>query len=101
VLNFSKHFATDLPAAQGHFPGDPMVPGAVLLAAAARVLEDNGILDVGYRVVSAKFLRVVRPGAHLGMCCERREGGRIMLVGEVEGKAVMKAELRCSPASMP
>ena len=56
--------AADHPAFAGHFPGDPIVPGVVLLDEALRVIDAaTGIAHCG--VAWVKFLRPVRPGASL------------------------------------
>jgi 3-hydroxymyristoyl/3-hydroxydecanoyl-(acyl carrier protein) dehydratase len=56
-------FPADHPAFPGHFPGDPMVPGALLLdEALAAVCAARGLAYESLRVGSAKFLRPVRPG---------------------------------------
>jgi 3-hydroxyacyl-[acyl-carrier-protein] dehydratase len=62
-------FAPDHPACDGHFPGDPIVPGALLLA---EVLERiAAALPLPLVVRSAKFLRPVRPGERLVVQWER------------------------------
>ena len=56
--------ATDHPAFPGHFPGQPIVPGVVLLDEAQRAVE----AALGHPVsglAMAKFLSVVRPGEAL------------------------------------
>ena len=56
-------YSPDHPAFAGHFPGNPIVPGVLLLDAAIHALgETAGPGDVGLRVESAKFVGVVRPG---------------------------------------
>ena len=55
-------FQAGHPATDGHFPGDPIIPGAVLLQAIARRLEQA---TPGLRcaeIVSAKFHTPIRPG---------------------------------------
>jgi acyl-coenzyme A synthetase/AMP-(fatty) acid ligase len=53
----------DHPAFAGHFPGFPVLPGAVLLDEALHAIGRGRGLDlVQWRVASAKFLRFVRPG---------------------------------------
>jgi 3-hydroxyacyl-[acyl-carrier-protein] dehydratase len=56
----------DHPAFAGHFPGMPILPGAVLLDEALRVIELGLALDLTqWQVASAKFLEIVRPGDEL------------------------------------
>jgi 3-hydroxyacyl-[acyl-carrier-protein] dehydratase len=58
--------AADHPAFAGHFPGMPILPGAVLLDEALRVVARNLALDLTqWQIASAKFLDSVRPGESL------------------------------------
>lgn len=58
--------AVDHPSFAGHFPGSPILPGAVLLDEALReIARARGIDLVQWRVASAKFLQVVRPDTPL------------------------------------
>jgi 3-hydroxymyristoyl/3-hydroxydecanoyl-(acyl carrier protein) dehydratase len=55
--------AADHPAFAGHFPGMPIVPGALLLDEALRIIEvDLGIDITQWQLTAAKFLEIVRPG---------------------------------------
>ena len=55
--------APDHPAFAGHFPGMPILPGAVLLDEALRIIEVDLALDLTqWQLASAKFLESVRPG---------------------------------------
>ncbi len=54
-------FAENHPAAPGHFPGNPMIPGALLLDAVIAAVAGPHC-DAAMVVRSAKFLRIVRPG---------------------------------------
>jgi 3-hydroxyacyl-[acyl-carrier-protein] dehydratase len=50
----------DHPTAAGHFPGNPIIPGAVLLDEVLSAMAAGG---AGFcRIRSAKFLQPVRPG---------------------------------------
>ena len=52
------------PTAAGHFPGDPIIPGAVLLAEILRVIAP---VEGACEVRAAKFLAPVRPGDRLSV----------------------------------
>jgi 3-hydroxymyristoyl/3-hydroxydecanoyl-(acyl carrier protein) dehydratase len=55
--------AVDHPAFAGHFPGMPVLPGAVLLDEVLHILEEALALDpVEWQITAAKFLEPVRPG---------------------------------------
>jgi 3-hydroxymyristoyl/3-hydroxydecanoyl-(acyl carrier protein) dehydratase len=69
------------PAFAGHFPGAPMVPGALLLAEALAAL---GLAGAGLEIAQAKFLHPVGPDATVEARCEDarrlelRCGGRLV-----------------------
>jgi len=68
--------AADHPAFAGHFPGEPILPGVVLLDAAldhVRRTDRHGMHRS--KILAAKFLRVVRPGDILRIGHERLDGG--------------------------
>src|SRR6185503_11232580 len=57
-----KVFPLDHPASQGHFPGNPIIPGAVLLGETAHTIAaDLAFTPALCQVRSAKFLHPVRP----------------------------------------
>lgn len=78
----------DHPSAAGHFPGNPIIPGALLLDAA---LETMGMQSAVIR--NAKFLRPIRPGTMLELrwrpsgeqlfCFECLAAGELALSGTV------------------
>jgi 3-hydroxymyristoyl/3-hydroxydecanoyl-(acyl carrier protein) dehydratase len=68
----------DHPAFPGHFPGNPMLPGVVLLDAALHGLERACALDLAAcQLVSAKFLAIVRPGDPLQLDFDAPANGAI------------------------
>lgn len=56
-------FAPDHPTAAGHFPGNPIIPGALLLAEVVREIAASLGQELDAATVkSAKFFHPVRPG---------------------------------------
>ena len=73
-------YAPEHPAFEGHFPGDPMVPGVLLLDAAVHALwEATLAASVGLRLDRVKFSAVVRPGEALVVQGEPGAGGDFRL----------------------
>jgi 3-hydroxyacyl-[acyl-carrier-protein] dehydratase len=67
------HFAEDHPTAAGHFPGNPIIPGAMLLdAVLLAIAGEAGAPCCAIRTV--KFLRPVRPGDRMRIEWELKGG---------------------------
>lgn len=79
-------FPAGHPVFDGHFPGAPMVPGALLLAAA---LDALGLGGAGTVVASAKFLHPVPPDTDV----EVRRIGATRLELHAGGRVVATATL--------
>jgi 3-hydroxymyristoyl/3-hydroxydecanoyl-(acyl carrier protein) dehydratase len=86
-------FAADHPTASGHFPGNPIIPGAVLLDEVLRALGD----DTGAVVIrAAKFFHPLRPGEAMRVSfqpgagdvvkfeCHRTLGDILLVSGSIE-----------------
>jgi 3-hydroxyacyl-[acyl-carrier-protein] dehydratase len=54
----SVHFPPGHPAAEGHFPGNPIIPGAVLLREVVAAIAPDSPVEILW----AKFHVPVRPG---------------------------------------
>ena len=54
-------FSIDHPTAAGHFPGNPIIPGAVLLDEVLQAIAGDGGAAPSV-IRSVKFLQPVRPG---------------------------------------
>ena len=83
-------YAPDHPAFAGHFPGNPMVPGVLLLDAAVHALcETTPAGAIGLRIDRVKFTGTVRPGEALSVhgepaanaAFELRQDGRVVASG--------------------
>jgi 3-hydroxymyristoyl/3-hydroxydecanoyl-(acyl carrier protein) dehydratase len=79
----SLSFAPDHPAFAGHFPGQPIVPGVLLLDAAIHAIQagqpqpSEGDAAAGCRINSAKFLSPVSPGEALTLSWSDNGKGQI------------------------
>ena len=85
------------PALPGHFPGDPIVPGAVLLDEILDALtcELGACADfAGVTILSAKFLRRVRPGDSLQFKLIPGEESAVRFVCSVASETVVNGALK-------
>jgi 3-hydroxymyristoyl/3-hydroxydecanoyl-(acyl carrier protein) dehydratase len=70
------HFAANHPTAAGHFPGNPIIPGALLLDEVMIALHaETGLHPSVIR--AAKFLAPVRPGDTLVLTCQKSGAGAV------------------------
>lgn len=95
-----KTFAHDDPIFEGHFPGNPIVPGVILTEALAQVAGIAGTCDRGFllsAIRSMKFPAPARPGEKILLRAKKsgvlgglvqfavsaEAGGRIVAEGQV------------------
>ena len=89
--------AADHPAYQGHFPGNPILPGVVVLAeVVAAIAASTGRPASAWSLANAKFLSPVTPGTALtlvrdesagNMRFEVRAGSRVIATGTLVARA--------------
>ncbi len=88
---------------QGHFPGEPIMPGVLILEALA---QTGGILmfEKGFHQIKVlasirdvRFRKTVRPGDALILEAEAshlsKRGGKMLCVAKVEGSVATEAEI--------
>ena len=93
-------FPADHPAFPGHFPGDPVVPGALLLdEALAAVCAARGLSYEALQVHSAKFVHPVRPGQDVELRWGDAPAGLLDLQFLVGGRPVAHATLAAGISS--
>jgi 3-hydroxymyristoyl/3-hydroxydecanoyl-(acyl carrier protein) dehydratase len=69
------NIAADHPSFAGHFPGFPVLPGALLLDEMLRAIESARGIDLRqWQISSAKFLDAVRPSTSLWLEHEAADG---------------------------
>jgi 3-hydroxymyristoyl/3-hydroxydecanoyl-(acyl carrier protein) dehydratase len=88
----------DHPASRGHFPGDPIIPGAVLLSETLQAIEaELGASLVPFRIMSAKFSHPARPGNRIVIEFSRSAAGDIRFTSRVDGKPVLTGRIQYLP----
>jgi len=100
LATVERNFPSDHPAAQGHFPGNPIIPGALLLSEALRAIETSLGKDLcPYQIRSAKFVRPVRPGERVSIDFSRPDEKRISFSCREGETPVLAGEVVCEPGS--
>jgi 3-hydroxyacyl-[acyl-carrier-protein] dehydratase len=99
LATIERTFPSDHTAAQGHFPGNPIIPGALLLSEALRAIETSLGKDLcPYEIRSAKFIRPVRPGERVSIDFSWRDEKRISFSCKVGASPVLAGEIVCEPS---
>jgi 3-hydroxymyristoyl/3-hydroxydecanoyl-(acyl carrier protein) dehydratase len=82
--------AADHPTGAGHFPGNPIIPGALLLAEVLRCIESaEGAGYASCNVKNAKFPHPARPGEMVEIDYARSAQGSITFDCVVAGNKVL------------
>jgi 3-hydroxyacyl-[acyl-carrier-protein] dehydratase len=85
--SIALHFAADHPTAAGHFPSNPIIPGAVLLGEVVAAIAGAAGHDV-VMIRAAKFLQPVRPGDNLNLRWHFPSSARVKFEGELAGRGI-------------
>lgn len=108
-IEVEKTIPEDLDLFQGHYPGNPIVPGVILseavfqagsLLISEHISDDLQGVPVLTRIHGAKFKRIVRPGEKLAIHVLLDEiiGPAWMMKGKVlvNGKIALKVDFSCA-----
>ena len=86
--------AADHPAFAGHFPGMPILPGALLLDEALHAIEADRNLDLTqWQVTAAKFLEPARPGDALTIEHTQVPNGTLRFAVRIAGRPALTGSL--------
>ena len=78
AMESALELASDHPSFEGHFPGRPVLPGAVMIAEALAAIERATARPVdGLLLSTVKFFGVVEPGTPLTLRLEEAANGAI------------------------
>jgi 3-hydroxyacyl-[acyl-carrier-protein] dehydratase len=102
TMTASRHFAVGDRSAEGHFPGNPIIPGAVLLREiVAAIMGEKQPDDAAGRleIRSAKFHRPVRPGDTVTVAWTKKADGEVRFSCSVTGsdRTAVTGTLRPAP----
>ena len=90
VTELTLQFSANHPCGAGHFPGNPIIPGALLLNEVLICIADNLALDNPmWQIKSAKFPQPVRPGDTLHINYAMTANGEIRFECTVSNNKVM------------
>ncbi len=90
--------AQDHPVGAGHFPGNPIIPGALLLAEVARLIEaELETRFASFNVKSAKFFHPVRPGDTAEVEFSASAQGDVSFTCSVNGLKVLAGTMDAKP----
>lgn len=103
-----KNVTMNEPHFQGHFPGNPIMPGVTIVEAMAQTaavmvgtalnMQDKNLLVYFMAIDSCKFRRMVVPGDVLEMRLETLRGKPGGKVWKFTGRAEVEGELACEVA---
>lgn len=93
-------FAANHPCGAGHFPGNPIIPGALLLDEVLTCIASHlGDYSPAWRVKSAKFPHPVRPGDTVHIAYTRTASGEIRFECSVADSKVMSGIATSRPVA--
>lgn len=97
-MHTALQIAADHPSYAGHFPGFPVLPGAVLLDETLRAIAGaRGIDLAAWQISSAKFFDGVRPGDSLVLEHDAPAAGSIRFAIHAGNRKVVSGTLSTAP----
>lgn len=99
MKTLALNFAADHPVFAGHFPGMPIVPGVMLLDAAARAIAtDCGFSGGAWQINSVKFLSPLQPDETAMLKFETQANGSVRFDIAVGERSIASGSMTLSTA---
>lgn len=94
------HIAADHPSLVGHFPGNPVVPGVVLMTQVVQALErcQGGPVQI-CAVPTVKFVAPLRPGQEVKVAFTPLRPGLVKFRCEVGATAIANGNIEIDPVA--
>ena len=100
MANTELFFSAPHRSAEGHFPGNPIIPGAVLLSETLTVIGRHlGVKLVPVRIKTAKFFHPTRPGDLVSIDYAVAPSGDINFTCVVGDQVVLRGQTSCDTRS--
>lgn len=98
-LRLTQCIGADHPALAGHFPGNPLVPGVVMLDAVQSAVRSAWTLGALQALPMVKFLSPLRPGVAFEIVATPPAAdGRVSFRVEAAGAVLAQGSLRFAAA---
>ncbi len=95
--SYSEYFfQIDHPCSQGHFPDNPIIPGAFLLSEILNVISHKLNIDLSQiEIKAAKFFYPTRPGDTVKIECNWIDEENIKFNCAVKEHKVLAGQVKC------
>jgi 3-hydroxymyristoyl/3-hydroxydecanoyl-(acyl carrier protein) dehydratase len=96
-ITLERFFAPDIRAAAGHFPGNPIIPGAVVLSETLKAIALHlGVPLRPCEIRAAKFFHPARPGDCLQIELTQAQESVVRFTCKVGEQTILTGAVACA-----